>query len=955
MKILNFNDNWGFCLGDIKGAEAVGFNDGSFAPVSVPHTMRLEKVPAGGAKDVYQGIGWYRRYFTLDSSFKGKQLKIDFEGVQIDCDVFLNGEKLLTHNGGYMGFTVDITDKVKFNENNVLAVRVSSVDNLDTPPGKPLANVDFHYYGGIYRNVYLRVTDNLFITDPLEADEIAGGGVFVTYPEVSREKAVVSVKTHVANKNNHDVNGVLKSSLIFDGEVIATAETSVSLTADNSAHFEQSFTVNNPKLWCHDEPNLYTLKSEIIENGEAVDVKETTIGIRRIEMRPDGFYLNGEKLYLRGANRHQCYAYIGDGAPDSMQRRDARQLKENGFNSVRAAHYPQSPAFMDECDKLGLLVIVCQPGWQQFTETETFYNYTIRDCREMIRRDRNHPCVFLWETSLNETHYSAEWAKEITEVAHAEYPGDQFFTASDYGLQGEFFDVNYKIIDGEDYDPNKTAFTREWGDRGGHHQFRRKDGERLMRLQVETHERYLNDGGYPDWSGLDSCERMAGYFMWSWNDYARGYNVNMLPSGCVEIDRSEKYLAYYLQSMLPGEKKPMIFIANRYKISSGRMIRVYSNCDTVKLYQNKKLIGELHRDDTPSNKKLRSIMVPFSFSTSLSDLLAGNHVDNVPNIIKKGGSPIYNFRLPFFKGGKLTAKAYINGKEVASHTVRAPGFASKIEIVPFLRDIVPVADGSDLIPVHFKVTDKNGALITGYRKKIHISVSGEGELVGEGVDRIGVEYQKPNAGVAFAFIKTTKNAGEIKISAELGKIKSTAVIKTAEYNGTFVPDGEHTSFAGSLADFENVPSIRTNIIEEKFEKISPKNIKSITATCENEEGRGTDKLIDGDTLIGTGWLAKTNELPQSITFEFKKPQSMSACAINWEKDSSWYKFNFELSENGEDWQTVWNEKSVGGQERNIQKFPKEYKNIKFARITVLEVVSSSGTPRTGIAEVEFYK
>lgn len=944
MKILNFNDNWGFCLGDIEGAEAVGFNDGSFAPVSIPHTMRLEKNPAGDVNDVFQGIGWYRRYFTLDSSFEGKQIKIDFEGVQIDCDVFLNGEKLLTHNGGYMGFTVDITDKVKFNENNVLAVRVSSVDNPDTPPGKPLANLDFHYYGGIYRNVYLRVTENLFITDPLEADEVAGGGVFVTYPEVSKEKAVVSVKTHVANKNKFDVTASLKSSLIFDGETVESAETEVSLTADNSAHFEQSFTVNNPKLWCHETPNLYTLKSEIIENGAVVDVKETSIGIRRIEMRPDGFYVNGEKLYLRGANRHQCYAYIGDAASDSMQRRDARQMKANGFNSVRAAHYPQSPAFMDECDKLGLLVIVCQPGWQQFTETETFYNYTLRDCREMIRRDRNHPCVFLWETSLNETHYSAEWAKEITEIAHAEYPGDQFFTAADYGLQGEYFDVNYKIIDGEDYDPTKTAITREWGDRGGYNQFSRWQGESLLKLQVETHQRFLNDGGYPDWSGLDSCERLAGYFMWSWNDYARGYNPRFLSSGCVENDRTEKYLAYYLQSMLPGSKNPMAFIARRNNLISGMCTHVYSNCDTVKLYNGKKLVGELNRSDAGKRPK-----------NLLEKIMLGNFVYDMPNILKKGGSPIYNFRIPLLNMKTLTAKGYINGKEVASHTVKAPGVPSKIEIIPFTRGIEPTADGSDLIPVHFKVTDKNGALVTAYTKKITIEVSGEGELVGEDIERIAVKRQKPTAGVGFAFVRATKNAGEIKITATSGKIKSSAVIRTAEYNGSFVPDGVHGEFNGRLSDFENVPSIRTNIIEEKFDKINPKNIKSITATCENEEGRGTDKIIDGDTLIGTGWLAKTNELPQSVTFEFKKAQSMSACTINWEKDSSWYKFNLEASENGEDYQTVWSEKSVGGQERNIQKFPEKYENIKFVKLTVLEVVSSSGTPRTGIAEVEFYK
>ena len=155
--------------------------------------MRLETKHCGGAANVYQGIGWYRRYFTVPDEFRNQRVVLDFEGVMIDSTYYLNGEEIGTRNGGYIGFSLDITDKIKWGESNVLAVRVSNRDNPDTPPGKPLANLDFHYYGGIYRDVAMKVTDKLHITDSLSADRVAGGGVFVTYPSVSEEVATVHV------------------------------------------------------------------------------------------------------------------------------------------------------------------------------------------------------------------------------------------------------------------------------------------------------------------------------------------------------------------------------------------------------------------------------------------------------------------------------------------------------------------------------------------------------------------------------------------------------------------------------------------------------------------------------------------------------------------------------------------------------------------------------------------
>ncbi|WP_416173768.1 sugar-binding domain-containing protein, partial [Clostridium perfringens] len=180
-EILNFNNDWGFFRGDVEGAEGMEFDDSEFVNVTIPHTMRLEKKHNNTTNGVYKEIGWYRRYFTLDKSYEDKKLQLQFEGVMTDSDIYLNGEKVYTRNGGYIGFNVDITDKVKFGEDNVLAVRVSNVDNPNTPPGKPDSRLDFHYYGGIYRDVMLTVSEKTYITDSLEAEKVAGGGVFVKY------------------------------------------------------------------------------------------------------------------------------------------------------------------------------------------------------------------------------------------------------------------------------------------------------------------------------------------------------------------------------------------------------------------------------------------------------------------------------------------------------------------------------------------------------------------------------------------------------------------------------------------------------------------------------------------------------------------------------------------------------------------------------------------------------
>ena len=874
---LNFNQGWGFYRGDLTGAEGVSFDDSGFVDVTIPHVMRLEKKHNDTTNGVYKGVGWYRRYFTLDESYQGKKLQLKFEGVMTDSDIYLNGEKIYTRNGGYMGFTIDITDKVLWDQENVLALRVSNADNPDTPPGRPDSNLDFHYYGGIYRDVELEVSEMTYVTDELAANEVAGGGVFITYPEVNEDSADVHVKTHVQNDNSEAKTVYTKQILKdADGNVVAESTSAQQeIPSGQGVHFEQDMTVDNPNLWGVDDPYLYQLVTQVYEDGVQVDEVENHAGIRTIAYKPDGFYLNGERIYLRGANRHQSFQNVGDAAPNSMQYRDAVIMKENGFNAVRATHYPQDPAFLDACDELGLLVIECQPGWQNFTNSQAFYDNTIRDTREMIRRDRNRPSVILWETSLNETHYSEQWAKDATTAAHEEYPGDQLFTAADYGLQGTLYDVCYKVQDTQwsnnpadwvDYDPNKPFFTREWGDYEGSSKAMRKDGEAAMNTQIMTRQRYLNGNGYSDWGGLDASERIGGHFLWSWNDYTRGSNTVTLGSGTVDIDRYEKYCYYWLQSMQPADNPvygPMIFISTAYTENSSLTVPVYSNCDSVRLYQNGTLVKEITREEAGAS---------------------------VPNIMKKGGSPIFQFELSQFEAGTLKAEGIVDGQVVTQHEVTTPGQAVALELEVRDRGLAPVADGSDLIPVHIKAVDANGTVVPDFDGRVHVSVTGNGKLVGEDIPRIKVEDQKLENGIGFAFVRASDVAGDVTITATADGVESgVKTVTTQASTDKFVPAGADRGWADSEAVLED--PVLENIAVDKPVQASSQ-----------QSGNEIDHLVDDDE--GTRWCASGEGLPQWVEVDLGQANALAGFQMLWEKGSSVYQYTIEVSNDQQHWNTV---------------------------------------------------
>ncbi|RYX80208.1 DUF4982 domain-containing protein [bacterium] len=947
---LNFNTNWAFHKGDLPHAEEMGFDDSSWDGVTIPHVMHIEQKHNGGG-NVFQGIGWYRRHLNLPGKYKNKRLTIHFDGVQMNCEVFLNGDKLAQHFGGYMGFSVDITAKLLFGRDNVLAVKVTNTDDPQTPPGKPMRKLDFNYYGGIYRNFHLVATEPLYISDPLEANKIAGGGLLVSYENVSPQKATVKIQTHIVNAHNRPLKTKLVTSLLDkNNRKVGQTIEEYAIPAQGEQLFHQQLQVSSPKLWHPDHPYLYRLVSSLYASNQLLDEQSTKIGIRSLSFtspqgKPDGFYLNGEKLYLRGANRHQAYQYVGDAASDSMQYRDARQLKAGGFNSVRASHYPASPAFLDACDELGLLVIECQPGWQFYSGDSTFTERSFRDIREMVRRDRNRPSLFLWETSLNESPTPSSWMQKAVAIAHEEMPGNQMFTADDLNQRSrDHYDVFYKVTnpDGTDPLPNKPSLTREWGDTW-YADASKENGLRASRMYTEKglinqsimRQNALNgsadekDGGYWDHARLDANPRIGGYFLWSYNDYTRGSDPITAFSGVVDEDRYPKFGYYQMQSMQDARNRtygPMVFIASDNNTTNQDSVIVFSNCDAVRLTRNGKPVGTITRQD---------------------------NAKTAPFIAAKGGSPYYKFNLASALKGDLKAEGLMNGRVVCTHTVKPPEEAAQLKIEVATNGIQPLADGSDMTPIYIKVCDKNGTLIsnkTALEKfSIELSVSGEGHLIGANLKSSGVTPQSTEGGIAYALIRSTNKAGKITVTAHSQGLKgATLTIKTRPSSTQFVPDGTHAKWTSEYEKPE-APSQNTNDTGQP-NATNRLDLKNATISLSGSTTPDTNltSIIDGN--LSTTWLAPNNTFPITLLIDLNSVHNLTHYQIFWGKDSDWYTHSIDLSPDNEHWTPQEQNTELSGQDYSNK--PLKLKQVRFIHLTISAIRPEKS--RLSIRELQLF-
>jgi len=390
-QVLAADSGWKFFLGDPSAAEAPSFADASWRTVDLPHDWSIESPPdkdnpsGGGGGFFVGGVGWYRKTFRAPEDWKGKRVSVEFDGVYRDAAVYLNGRKLGTHPYGYTSFTFDLTPELNFSGVNVLAVRV---DNSAQP------NSRWYSGSGIYRHV------RVVVTDPTH---VAHWGVFVTTPEISNTTAKVALHTRVANESA-EVAAVIVETTLFDkaGKKVGVAQTKLTIAAGSEAEAAQEITVANPSLWSPASPALYRAVSQVQKDGKVLDRVETPFGIRSLAWSTEkGLLLNGRPIKLTGGSVHHDNGPLGAAAFDRAEERRVELLKAAGHNALRTAHNPPSPAFLDACDRLGLLVLdepfdVWKAHKVKFDYGSNFDEWWKQDLDSMVLRDRNHPSIVIW-------------------------------------------------------------------------------------------------------------------------------------------------------------------------------------------------------------------------------------------------------------------------------------------------------------------------------------------------------------------------------------------------------------------------------------------------------------------------------------------------------------------------------------------------------------------------------
>ena len=685
------------------------------------------------------------------------------------ADVWLNEVHLTTHYGGYLPFTVDISRHVDYGANavNLLRLRLNNLDNADVPPGKPQDQLDFVYFGGLYRSVELRALHPIHISDPVLADKPAGGGIFVTLPSVAADSATVQVQTDVANKSSASHRVTVRHELYApDGSLAAKSELPFDIPAASSKTAMHTLQVRQPELWHPYHPHLYRLHTVILSDGTPVDDQYTRIGIRRFHIDNDeGLFINGEKFFSLGANRHQDHPYVGYALPASAHYRDAFKLRDAGFTSYRS-HYPQDPAFMDACDELGILAIVSNPGWQ-FMGGELFQKRVYQNAREMVRRDRNRACVLLWEAQMNETDNQAV-AAELYRIIHEEYPVEGCYAAGDRlthpvaGFHG--WDVEYSRNDG-----SKPLWIREWGDQvdnwtdqQGSVRVPRDWGETPMLVQASRHLEAL-DEIYAKLSGplKPGAARAAGADLWAGIDYYRGYHHQPFYGSPLDLFRLPKFDYYLFQSQRPADLKvsqagsgPMIFIANFASFQSPTTVTVFSNCEQVRLLQNGKVVAMQQPD-----QGYHLPHPPFTFRLEQFSEL---HSMLFATGVAKPGTMI----------GTVRAEGLIGGAVVASHEISAPGVPNKLSLVVDGGQPL-VSDGADWIRIYAHICDARGTTYPYGEDEITFLVSGEGTSIGDVA--LLANPMRAQAGIATALVQATTRAGTITVEAQAFGLKPAVI------------------------------------------------------------------------------------------------------------------------------------------------------------------------------------
>lgn len=763
-----FNFGWKFHAGDLKDAYSVNYDDSSWRVLDLPHDFQIEQPwdkGAGGARGFKaMGTGWYRKTFKADPEWKGKRVLLDFEGIMLIGDVWVNGQKVGGTDYGYIGFETDITKLLRYDADNVVAVSAST--------GKK-GGSRWYTGGGLFRDVHLLVKDYV---------SIARHGVFISTPKITEQSADINVQVEVEGISGKQLDVEINARIYSPKGELVTETKGMAPKKNKLATVEVPLpvvAVSNPQLWSCETPNLYRAEITLVRDGKVIDNVTEKFGIRTLEYSPEfGFKLNGKKLFLKGIANHHDLGAVGAAAFDRAIERQFELLKKFGYNHVRTSHNPYSKSFMELADKHGILVVdELIDKWSDksyWGGRVPFTQLWYKMIPEWIKRDRNHPSVIMWSIG-NELQMREDLAG---------------FPTGDWGV------TTYRIFDVlvKRYDSTRKTTVAMYPSRAG--AISRKDADfnkKILPPELSTVTEVASfNYRYPDYAQyLEACpdlivyqseatsseltapffgmdrDKMVGLAYWGAIEYwgesngwpKKGWNYSFFNHALEPYPQ-----AYLIKSAFSDEPLVHIGVVDSEKESIewndvivGRMplsshwnraegskqnLFTYTNADEVELLVNGKSLGiqKNKRDDIQSRNM------------------------------------IYWQNIPYGKGGNIIAIARNNGKEVARHMLETTGKAKALKIE--LENADWKADGMDLQYVKVYAVDSKGRVVPATEGEVAFEVSGEAKLIAvDNGDHMTDElfsgnHKKLHQGFVMAILRSNQTSGNVKIKASLKGLKS---------------------------------------------------------------------------------------------------------------------------------------------------------------------------------------
>ena len=713
--VLPINRNWRYSPKITPGAHEREFDDSHFVRVTVPHTNL--RVPWHSFDETsYEFVSLYRRRFRLPASARGRRVFVDFEGVMTASTVWLNGQRLGEYKGGFTPFSFELTSHVDFDRDNILAVEVDSSERKDIPPFG--YEVDYLTFGGIYREVSLRIVSPTFIEN-----------IFAQPKDVLSGKPELDVQCFLESANKSLESGLSLEAALYDGERLV-ARTAQELPAgEDDGNAPRTLRLENLEgieLWNLSSPKLYRVEVRLVRGATLLDHDTRRIGFREARFTPQGFSLNGTIIKLRGLDRHQTFPWVGQAMPGRVQRRDAIILRRNlHCNIVRTSHYPQSRHFLDACDEIGLLVLEEIPGWQHIGDL-AWQDISVDNVSRMIRRDRNHPSIILWGVRINESRDNHDFYTRTNAMAHKLDPSRQtggiryfqesefledVFTMNDFGwplkepnhplyLNTEFVGHTY---------PTKTIDNNE------------RQREHTVR-HARVHDQLASNPQYA--GGIGWCA-------FDYNTHANfGSGDRICYHGVTDIFREPKPAAGFYRSQCDPDEEIVLVPAFHWAAGDENVgfskALVSSNCEHLKFYVNGALVAEAD----PDRAQFPHLKYPL-FSAE-------------PSHTREVG------------WGDLRIDGFIGGKQVISRTFSGSGVDRKFALLADDRTLL--ADGADTTRVVLRVTDEFDSIRPFANDPIRFELTGPAELIGDNPFALV-------GGTGAVWIRAAEQPGTVRLTA----------------------------------------------------------------------------------------------------------------------------------------------------------------------------------------------